>query len=306
MQEAGPCWNGRLSTSSYATLKAFEYFEPTSLEEALSLVAEYGEEAKILAGGTDLMVLMMRRKLNPNFVVNITKIRSLSFIDWNKNDGLKIGALSTLRSLEKSREVRENYPLLVSSIKLIGSVQIRNMATIGGNLCNASPAADTAPPLLALDAEVKIAGKAHSRTMPLDGFFLGPGKTALKQGEILTEIHVKNLPPHSGTAFAKMGRTPTDISKVSAAVVLTTKRDKCEDVRIALGAVAATPIRARTAEKTLLGKEISADSLEATSQAAADEARPITDVRSTARWRKGAIKYLVRNLLEDSMKVASK
>ena len=269
-------------------------------------MAEYGEEAKILAGGTDLMVLMMRRKLNPNFVVNITKIRNLSFVDWNKNDGLRIGALCTLRSLERSREVRENYPLLVSSARLIGSVQIRNMATIGGNLCNASPAADTAPPLLALDAEVKIAGKEHSRTIPLDGFFLGPGKTALKQGEILTEIHVKNLPLHSGTAFSKMGRTPTDISKVSAAVVLTAKRNKCEDVRIALGAVAATPIRARAAEKTLLGKEISADSLEATSQAAADEARPITDVRSTAQWRKGAIKYLVRNLLEDSMKVASK
>ena len=302
----GPCWNGRLSTTSYATLKPFEYFEPASLEEALSLMAEHGVQAKILAGGTDLMVLMMRRKLNPNFLVNISKIRNLTFIDWNKNGGLRIGATCTLRSLEKSRDVGENFPLLVSSVKMIGSVQIRNVATIGGNLCNASPAADTAPPLLALGAEVKIAGRAHSRTMPLEGFFLGPGKTALEQGEILTEIHLKNLPPHTGTAFAKMGRTPTDISKVSAAVVLTTRHNRCEDVRIALGAVSATPIRARAAEETLREKEISEDTLEATSQAAADEAKPITDVRSTARWRKGAIKYLVRSLLEDSMKLASK
>jgi carbon-monoxide dehydrogenase medium subunit len=295
-----------LSNLSYATLRAFEYFEPSSLEEALSLTAKYGEQARILAGGTDLTVLMMRRKINPNFVINISKVKGLDFLKWSKDTGLKMGALCSLRSLEKSNEVRENYPLLYNAIRLLGSVQIRNMATIGGNLCNASPAADTAPPLLALDAQVKLAGKDGARTVPLDGFFIGPGRTVLKQGEILTEVDVKILPTHTASAFAKMGRTPTDISKVSAAVVLTSRRNKCEDVRIALGAVAATPFRAKRAEKMLLGKEISDDTLEATSLAAADEAKPITDVRSTARWRKGAIKYLVRTLLESTLKEVSK
>jgi len=249
---------------------------------------------------------MMRRKISPNFVINISKVKGLDSIKWSKDAGLKMGALCTLRSLEKSKEVRENYPLLFNAIRLIGSVQIRNMATIGGNLCNASPAADTAPPLLALDAQVKLAGKDGARTVPLDGFFLGPGKTVLRKGEILTEVDVKSLPPHTSTGFAKMGRTPTDISKVSAAVVLTSRRNKCEDVRIALGAVAATPFRAKGAEKILLGKEISDDTLEAASVVAADEAKPITDVRSTARWRKGAIKYLVRTLLESTLKEVSK
>jgi CO/xanthine dehydrogenase FAD-binding subunit len=295
-----------LSSLSYATLRAFEYFEPTSLDEALSLMAKYGDQAKILAGGTDLTVLMMRRKLNPNFVINISKIKDLDLIDWSEDTGLKTGALCTLRSLERSKDVRKNYPLLFNAIKLIGSVQIRNMATIGGNLCNASPAADTAPPLLALDAQVKVVGKHGPRTIPLDGFFLGPGRTALKQGEILTEVDVKGLPPQTGTAFAKMGRTPTDISKVSVAVVMTARRNKCQDVRIALGAVAATPFRAKGAEQTLLGKEISDDTLEAAALVAADEAKPITDVRSTARWRKGAIKYLVKTLLQDTMKEVSK
>ncbi len=289
---------------SYTTLKEFEYYEPKDLDEALSLADKYGGRAKILAGGTDLTVLMMRRKLTPEAVINISRIKDLDFVRWNNGSGLKIGALCNLRSIEKSKAVRENYPLLFNAVRLIGSIQIRDMATIGGNLCNASPAADTAPPLLAMDANVKIVGRGGQRTVPLEEFFLGPGKTALGQGEILTEVDAGTLPPGTGSAFAKMGRTPTDISKVSAAVVLRTRGNACDDVRIALGAVAATPIRAKGAEQTLLGKEISDEALEATSIAASEDAKPITDVRSTARWRKAAIKYLVRNLLENATEVS--
>lgn len=287
---------------SYMTLQKFEYFEPRSLEEALSLAARYGENAKLLAGGTDLMVLMMRRKLTPGHLINLSLVKELNFIKCDDKIGLKIGALCTLRSIEKSSAVVQRYSALTSAVKLIGSVQIRNAATIGGNLCNASPAADTAPPLLALDARVKIDGKGDSRTIPLEKFFVGPGKTVLQPGQILSEVDADPLPPGTGTAFAKMGRTPTDISKVSAAVVLTTKNDACQEVRVALGAVAATPIRAKKAEEELRGKKISTESLEAAAVRASEEARPITDIRSTALWRKGAVKYLVRTLLESTLR----
>ena len=283
---------------SYTTLQDFEYSQPRSLNEALSLASKSGGKAKYIAGGTDLVVLMMRRKLTPNHLISLNKIRDLNFIRYDKDKGLEVGALSSLRSIERAAAVRQTYPALFEAVRLVGSVQIRNMATIGGNLCNASPAADTAPPLLSLDAQLTVANDGGKRTVPMDEFFLGPGKTALRPGEILTGVRVG--PPSGGTrsAFGKLGRTPTDISKVSAAVVLRSHRGVCEDVRIALGAVAPTPIRTKGAEGLLRGQRISNELVEQVAKRSSEEARPIDDIRSTARWRKEAIKYLVRTLLQ--------
>jgi aerobic carbon-monoxide dehydrogenase medium subunit len=283
---------------SYTTLEDFEYSQPRSLSEALSLASKFGSGARYIAGGTDLIVLMMRRKLNPNYVISLGKIKELNFIAYNKERGLDVGALCSLRSIERAEGVRQNYPALFEAVRLVGSVQIRNMATIGGNLCNASPAADTAPPLLAFDVRLTAANEDGKRSIPIGEFFLGPGRTALRPGEILTGVHFD--PPSGGTrsAFGKLGRTPTDISKVSAAVMLRSHRGVCEEVRIALGAVASTPIRTKGAEGLLQGQQISNELVEKVARRSSEEARPIDDIRSTARWRKEAIKYLVRSLLQ--------
>jgi len=283
---------------SYTTLQDFEYSQPKSVNEALSLASKFGNRARYIAGGTDLVVLMMRRKLNPNYVISLRKIKELNFITYDKERGLDVGALCSLRSIERAEGVRQSYTALFEAVRLVGSVQIRNVATIGGNLCNASPAADTAPPLLALDVQLTAANDGGKRSIPIGKFFLGPGRTALGPGEILTGVHID--PPSGGTrsAFSKLGRTPTDISKVSAAVMLRSHRGVCEDVRIALGAVAPTPIRVKEAEGLLRSQQISNDLVEQVAQRSSEEARPIDDIRSTARWRKEAIKYLVRSLLQ--------
>lgn len=282
---------------SCRALKDFEYFEPLTLEEAFSIIARRTDNCKILAGGTDLMVLMMRRKIMPTRVVNISRIGSLNFINYDKKRGLRLGALASLRSIERSAAIRENFPLLFDATRVLGSVQIRNMATIGGNLCNASPAADIAPPLLALDAHVVIASQHNRREAPLENFFLGPGKTILRPEEILTEVDVETMPFETETAFAKLGRTPTDISKVSAGVLLQLHDGVCRQVRIALGAVAPTPIRTKKAEELLKNRKICDELIEEVARQASDEAKPIDDIRSTAHWRKEAIKYLVKSLL---------
>lgn len=283
---------------SYTTLQEFEYFEPSSLDEALALTMKHPDGTRIIAGGTDLVVLMMRRKVTPGRLVNISRIHALNFIKREGESGLRLGALTTLRSIERSAAVREHYPVLFDAVRAVGSIQIRNMATIGGNLCNASPAADTAPPLLVLDANAVAAGKRGRREIPLERFFLGPGKTALQPGEILTEVQIRAAPPRAKMAFAKLGRTPTDISKVSAGVLVQSQRGVCRTARIALGAVAPTPMRAKKAEALLEGKSLKDKSIDEAAEEASEEAKPIDDTRSTARWRKQAVKYLVRSLLQ--------
>jgi carbon-monoxide dehydrogenase medium subunit len=286
-------------------MNEFEYLLPKTFEEAISLTSKHGRDAKVLAGGTDLLVLLSKRKLMPKYVINISRIRGLGFLEYDEKTGLRMGAMCTLRAIETSVDVKENYPVLVDAVKAMASVQIRNMASIGGNLCNASPAADTVPPLLVLNAQVKIAGSNGERSVPLDGFFLGPGKTVIQPGEMLTEINLPNLPSGTAAAFVKIGRTPTDISKVSVAVLLTMKDEICQEVRIALGSVGPTPMRARRAEDVLRGKHVTDELIQRTAFTASEEAKPITDIRSTAAWRKQVTGHLVKSLLADNFKRVS-
>ncbi len=290
---------------TYSSLEEFEYAVPKTVDEAVSLASEHGKDGKLLAGGTDLVVLMSRRKLTPRYIINISKIRGLDFVAYDKNAGLRLGAMCSLRSIETSDDIKENYPVLVEAVKVMASVQIRNMASIAGNLCNASPAADTVPPLLVLDARVKLVGKGGERSVPLDAFFVGPGKTVMQAGELMTEIVVPALSRGTATAFAKIGRTPTDISKVSAAVLLTVNGKSCQEVRIALGSVGPTPMRARNAEEILRGKLITDELIEKAAKEASEEAKPITDVRSTATWRSQVTGHLVKSLLNRNFKRVS-
>ncbi len=282
--------------STTILLEDFEYFEPGTIEEATSLLAKYGENAKVIAGGTDLLVKMKKREVKPEYLVNVKKIRNLNFIT-EEGGLLRIGATTSLRKIEKSQLVKEKYLVLFEAVRSIGTVQIRNMGTIGGNICNASPAADTASALLSLDARVKISSSQGGRTIPLEKLFTGPGKTVLSSDELLTEIQIPSLPPSTGSTFLKIARVRADIAKINVATVIGRKGDICKFCRIALGAVAPTPIRMRRAEEMLNGKKFEEKLVEEIAQGISEETRPISDVRSTAEYRKDVSEVLVKRAI---------
>lgn len=231
----------------------FEYYAPTSLNEAVEILEKYGD-AKILAGGTDLIPHMKQRKAETKHIVNIKKIPNLVGIKETKK-GIEIGALTTLRSIENSILIMDKIPLLYEAAKSIGSVQIRNLGTVGGNLCNASPSADMATPLLALDTVVHVYGKEGWKDYTLEEFFHGRGEIKLKQGELLTGMTVPIPPMGAGMAFEKIGWTTFDIATVNVATVLTLKSDKIDHCRVTLGACSPAPTRVYQAETMLKGEK---------------------------------------------------
>lgn len=294
-----------MSIIYYHTMPTFEYyFRPETVEEVVSLLMRYGEEAKILAGGTDLLVLMRSRSVVPRCVVDITRLPGLDYIKKEKTGTLKIGALATLRAVELSNLVKEGYPLLNEAVTRMANTQIRNMATVVGNICRASPSADTAPPLLALEASVEISGPDESRIVPLENFFTGPGETVLKSSEMVTEIIVPKLRTNTGTAFLRATRVAADLAKVSAASVVMVEDGTCKVARIALGAVAPTPIRARAAEDLLMGNKLEDRVIEEAASLAVEESKPISDVRSTEEYRREICKVLVSRAIKISLERA--
>ncbi len=285
-------------------LREFEYLEPSSLSEALSLLDQHSKAAKIFAGGTDLLVNMKEGELSPGYLIDIKGIPGQDYIRYDKRKGLRIGALTTIRQIEISRVVREQSLPLAQAAKVLGSVQVRNRATIGGNLCNASPSAETAPSLLVLGAKVKLVGSRGERVLPLEEFFVGPGLTVLDK-EILTEIMVPPLSPHTrGVYMSVSRRRAVDLALVGVAVAVVVDPDKGQwkEVKIALGAVAPTPMRATRAEGILNGKRINAALIEEAAQMASDEARPISDVRASAWYREEMVSVLVQRALEQVSK----
>jgi len=278
-----------------------EYFRPRTVDEAISLLAKYGDKAKPIAGGTDLLVE------KPPDVEYLMDIASLP-MDYIKNsgEGIEIGALSTIRSIEASSLFKEGaYRILAEAAHDFGHATVKNMATVGGNVCSAVPSSDFSPVLLALDAKAKVVGPAGERTVPLEEFFVDVRKTVLKSDELLVEFQVAKPPAHTGTAFYKLGRTSVDIALVNVATRITLGRNEvCEDVRIALGAVAPTPIRARRAEKLLKGKRIDNALIEEASQTASEETKPISDIRSSADYRREVSKVLVKRALQKALKRA--
>lgn len=281
----------------------FKYREPRSIEEAIANLSKYNRKAKIIAGGTDLLVQMKMERIYPQLLINIKKITQLDYI--NELDGIKIGAITTFSKIEESEVIRKKYSALFEAAHLISSTQIKNMGTIGGNLCNASPAADSAPPLLVFDSKLKIASKKGERIISLKDFFIGPGEKALSPDELLVAIDVPPVSSHTGSAFSKMGRVSADIAKLSVAVLIEKDGDLCKSCKIALGAVAKTPMRAIKAEEVLTGKKFSLSLSEEAARIASEEIQPIDDIRSTAEYRRDVSRILVRDTLMVAYKRAS-
>lgn len=285
----------------------FDYLEARNLRHAIALAQEHGDDARIVAGSTDFLVRWRQDTWRPKYVINIGNIAGLKRVSFTTRSGLRLGSLVTVRELETNPVIRQRYPALAASAAAFAGVQIRNLATVGGNICNASPAGDTLPALLAFDAQCRIAGPAGERTVPLDRFFTGPGGTVLERGEVLTEVRLPLPPRVSGSLYIKHSpRGAMDIATLGVAS-LVSLRDRgrvCHEVKIALGAVAPTPLRAYSAEDLLRGQPITPELLSRAAQEARSCATPIDDVRGSAAHRRDMVGVLTLRTLEQAIAMA--
>lgn len=277
----------------HRVLEPFEYFEPETIDDALKLLSFYGEKAKILAGGVSLILDMRLRRATPTCVINIQNIPDLNYIEKESSNTLKIGALTTLHSSEESSLIQKDYPVLFESIHQIHSVQAKNMGTVVGNICVATPASDLASVFLILDARLKIASLKTERLVDFDKFFVGVKKSILQSDEMVTEIQIPPIPERTGCAFLKLTKTAADIGKLNVSVTLTAAENTCQDVKITLGSVAPVPMRARQAEEVLKGQKLEKKIITKAAEIAVTESKPITDIWSTVEHRLQMIKVLV-------------
>ena len=282
-------------------MRRFELVLPRSVDEALRVLSDRGSDAKLLAGGTDLLPQMKNGLLKPGCVIDLSGVASARALQADAR-GLRIGAAVVARTLERDATARATYTSLAESGALVGSVQIRNLATLGGNLCNAAPSADMAPPLLALDAEAVIVGPKGERRVPFADFFVDVRRTVLAPDEILLEIVVPAPGPRSGGNYLRhTPRRELDIAVVGVASQLTLSNGVCSKARIALAAVAPVPLRARAAEQALEGKPVTAEAIERAAELAVGVAKPISDQRGSADYRRHLVRVLTRRTLRTAL-----
>ena len=287
-------------------MRPFEYIEPSSITEAVAILARHGDRARILAGGTDVLTALKEGWERPEWIISLGRIPDLATIRYDEHKGLSIGALATVRSVETSPVVRAHYPALTAAAGTLASVQIRNLATVAGNICRASPSADTVPILVALQAEVRLAGPAGERLVALGSFFTGPGRTVLGRDELLTEILVPPPGLSVGAAYIKHSpRRAMDLAVVGVAVVMTLDGPICREARIVLGAVAPIPLRAHLAEQALIGHQVTPALAEEAGRLAASEAQPISDVRGSAGYRRAMVALLTKRAVLQATDAAS-
>jgi carbon-monoxide dehydrogenase medium subunit len=283
-------------------MKRFEVVQAGSVEDCLRALAAHGPEAKLLAGGTDLLPQLKNGVLSPRHVIDLSRVARLRSINLDGGRELRVGAAVTARELELHQGVRTRYQALAESGALVGSVQVRNLATVGGNLCNAAPSADMAPPLLALEAEGVIAGPRGERRVPLSAFFTDVRRTVLAPDELLVELVMPAPPPRSGGNYLRhTPRRELDIAVVGVASQLTLSDGVCARARIALAAVAPIPLRATAAEQALEGRPITTELIERAAGLATEAARPISDQRGSAEFRRHLVGVLTRRTLTTAL-----
>jgi carbon-monoxide dehydrogenase medium subunit len=284
-------------------IRDFEYFSPKTLKEALTLLDKYQDECKVIAGGQSLLILMRQRLVAPEYLIDIKGISELNYIKSDVKEGLKIGALTTHRAIEKSPAMKNGFSVLAEMERGLASIQTRNWGTIGGNICHGDPAGDPAPVLIALNATLTTASLRGERNMAVEDFFLDYFETALEPGELLTEIQVPAASPHTGTAYTKFNVIQSDLATVgvAASITLGASDGLCQDIRIALGAVALTPMRAKQAEEVLRGKKITDTLLKEAGEIASTEVEPISDILASEEYRRELVKVLVKRVGKEAL-----
>ena len=286
-----------MQTNTKILAKEFEYLAPKTLDEALNLLDKYKDKnIKILAGGTDLLVKMKTTDLQVDYLLNIKNIPELDFIDTTQ--GLKLGAITPLSHIAKEEKVKMNYAALYEGIMSMAAPAVRNMGTVAGNLGNASPAADTVPPLIAYGAEVKLQSKRGERTVLMEDLITGVGKTLLEPDEMITEINISEIPKNTGSTFLKKSRVKADLSKINLAVYLERKGNTCQDCKIVFGSVAIKALRAEKTENLLKEQTVSSELINKAAEQASLEIKPIDDIRSTAEYRIAMSKEMLKNGFE--------
>ena len=280
----------------------FQYHTPHSLEEALTLLQDFGDDAHIIAGGTALILFIKQRLVQPGHLLSLQKIPGLDTATATE-EGIHIGSMCTHRMVETSPMIQEMVPLLSETYGHVATPRIRNMATVGGGLVHADPNLDPPPSLIALGARLVLLSASGERTLPVEEFFLDYYETAIQPGEILTEVIIPHIPPHSGTAYFKfLPRTADDYATVSVAVLLTLGEGVvCNDVKIGLGSVGTTPIRARQAEAALRGQAITVDLIRRAAEVVESEVDPLDDFRGSARYKRQMAQVFTRRALERAL-----
>ena len=286
-------------------LPAFEYFTPASATEAFNLMARYGDTGRFIAGGTDLLIAMKKREVAPGHLISLSGIASLQGIIFDEKGGLAIGALTTLAEIERADIVKKQFLPLWDAVNVMASTQVKNLATIGGNLCSAVPSADTAPPLIAMNATLKLIGPAGERSIPVEDFFTGPRETIRRPDEILASIIIPKLAAVSSGCYLKlMRRNAMDLALVGVAACLRLDADKkvCKEARIALGAVAPTPIRVLEVEALLINKAVDEKVISEAARIAGMQCRPITDIRASLEYRCSMVEILTKRAVMEALR----
>lgn len=286
-------------TNTHILVQEFDYHEPASLQQAFDLLARYGENVALVAGGSGLFVSMKMERSAPRAVVSLQRIPGLNQVALEPGGGLRIGACTPIHDIRSHPRVCAAYPALAQACASFGSAQIEIMGTIGGNLCNGSPASDTVPALLVLDAVLEIRSAAGARLLPAGQFILSPGRTALQPGEILTAVILPPPPDGAQSAFYKVTRVTADLAKASLAVLLVRKGNTIEECRLAFGSVSARPMRTLQAEALLNGQAFSPELALQAGQCASLEISPIDDVRSSAWYRRQLASVMVHDTLQE-------
>jgi carbon-monoxide dehydrogenase medium subunit len=280
-------------------MNAFDYAAPATVREAVALLAEKGPRARLLAGGTDILVQLREGRREADWVIDVKHIPELNAIDYSPAAGLRFGAAVPCYQLCEHPQLRQAYPGLIDGASLIGGVQIQSRASVGGNLCNASPAADAIPSLIAAEAKCVIAGPNGLRELPAELFCTGPGKNALQPGEMLVSLTLPPPKPHTGSAYLRfIPRNEMDIAVVGAGVSVTLDgAGKCSAARVALAAVAPTPLLVVEAGGALVGTSLGEADLYRAAEAARGAAKPISDMRGDAEYRRHLVGVLVKRAL---------
>jgi carbon-monoxide dehydrogenase medium subunit len=292
-------------------VNGFEYFAPKTVKEAVALLSQYDKTEKVfkvIAGGQSLNLMMKQGVLTPEVIIDIKGISELDYMKFDEKTGLKIGALTTHRTIERSKVVEKNYPVLVEMENNVSSVETRNWGTLAGNFCHGDPGGDPAPVLVALNANVKMASAKGERDALADGFTLGFYETVLGHDEIVTEIQIPSIPANTGVYYTKYSQIVGDFALASAAVSITldNKKETCTDCRVVLGSVASCAMRSKKAEEVLKGKKITEDLLAKAGQAASEECDPTDSVEASAAYKRELVGVLVKRVGKEALERAKK
>ncbi len=285
-------------------MNRFDYLEPPTLNKALALMEKHGEDGRVIAGGTSLLIMMRQRLLLPKVVISLARIPKFDKISFNAKTGLRIGAGARHRDIELSAVIKKHYPILHETFHNVAQPRIRNMGTIGGNLAAGDPLTDPGASLIALDAEIVLTSRAGQRIVKLDEFFIDYYQTAINPGELLTEIRV---PPPTRMGWSHIKFTPRsveDFATVGVAITLKAENGTCEDIRIGLNSVASTIVRAKKAEEVLRGTPITDAALKEMGEVAATECDPTDDNRGSAEYKREMVKVLVRRAAQEALQRA--